>query len=598
MNIFKILSLQLFIQPTNGAFVNRNCCCHVFSKKLEIFSSISSEPHLDGDLPSWEAHDDWNSLSEANPSANNNPLSYSLDPARDVAKAIELQLEQDKNDFMNLNINSDEDNFVSDTIDVIHSAALDPNGPALFDTEKSFDAYVNSNEFAETLADEIGLLVRCNESPNDMLVEEGRALPALKDEDKYDVKQLVLEKAVLSNEKQQQDVGISPRDKPNFMDRFEPTPFFSNALSTMFQSYVGALKGGKKTKPVVLTKELIAKWMSKSLGEKVGMYDKRVNVIASRYGTKGVINENQFNSLYMEAATIGLVETKESFSRKKALGRLHMEETNHHSVWRDLKNHGFSPPIVEERQRMQDKLDADFSNDNDENRIHSSASTIMDECEILEWGNDKHSSPRARSKSQMVGASEDTKKSSHEFVELCSDKKTPKRLRDGDFVFIDEDSCIGCKQCVLHAPTTFAMEESGRARTYRQSNTPEVKIAVSTCPVSCMHEVAFDELKEMETFRDVGDEGTYLSGRNAFTPLHVARRNGGLNQKKNIYNYLKQKCYFSHQCPQKGCYNCPMFEQPGENPDFQKKNKAAEKARARDIIDSGEFDMWRKTAEL
>ena len=153
-------------------------------------------------------------------------------------------------------------------------------------------------------------------------------------------------------------------------------------------------------------------------------------------------------------------------------------------------------------------------------------------------------------------------------------------------------------QCVLHAPTTFAMEESGRARTYRQSNAPEVNIAVSTCPVSCMHKVAFDELKEMETFRDVGDEGTYLSGRNTFTPLHVARRNDGLNQKKNIYHYLKQKCYFSHQCPQKGCYDCPMFEQPGENPAFQKKNKAAEKARARDIIDSGEFDMWRKTAEL
>ena len=68
----------------------------------------------------------------------------------------------------------------------------------------------------------------------------------------------------------------------------------------------------------------------------------------------------------------------------------------------------------------------------------------MDECEILEWSssytntddNDYksiHSTPRHSSSSSMEGATTDTKKSSHEYVELCSDNKTPKRIRDGEF---------------------------------------------------------------------------------------------------------------------------------------------------------------------
>ena len=49
------------------------------------------------------------------------------------------------------------------------------------------------------------------------------------------------------------------------------------------------------------------------------------------------------------------------------------------------------------------------------------------------------------------------------------------------------------------------MVENGRARAYSQRNTPEVAIAVSTCPVDCMHYVSFDELQELESARDHGD---------------------------------------------------------------------------------------------
>ena len=54
----------------------------------------------------------------------------------------------------------------------------------------------------------------------------------------------------------------------------------------------------------------------------------------------------------------------------------------------------------------------------------------------------------------------------------------------------------------------------------------------------------------------------------------------------------------SGDCPQKGCYDCPRFSKPGENPYFQKKFKEAEHARAQHFISSGEADEWRRTCDL
>jgi ferredoxin len=69
-------------------------------------------------------------------------------------------------------------------------------------------------------------------------------------------------------------------------------------------------------------------------------------------------------------------------------------------------------------------------------------------------------------------------------------------------VFIDEESCIGCMQCVNAAPASFSMADDGRARTFCQRKSPDVATAVDTCPVNCMHYVGFDKLKELETARD------------------------------------------------------------------------------------------------
>ena len=53
----------------------------------------------------------------------------------------------------------------------------------------------------------------------------------------------------------------------------------------------------------------------------------------------------------------------------------------------------------------------------------------------------------------------------------------------------------------------------------------------------------------------------------------------------------------SSSCPQRGCYDCPTYA-PGENPFFKERHKEAEHVRARDFIESGEADKWRKVVKL
>jgi ferredoxin len=186
-------------------------------------------------------------------------------------------------------------------------------------------------------------------------------------------------------------------------------------------------------------------------------------------------------------------------------------------------------------------------------------------------------------------------------VELATDEKTPLRMKDGEFVFIDEESCIGCAMCATASPSSFLMLESGRARTFKQRREKDVATAIDVCPVNCMHKVGFEELKEMETARDNGDgrsDHRHMGHRNGHTPLSVAGIDSDANHKSSWYHYLKNKCYTSSSCPKRGCYDCPNFRNPGDNPYFKEKQKIATRARMTDMMASGDTDLYRKTAEL
>ncbi|MBE9041170.1 ferredoxin [Oscillatoriales cyanobacterium LEGE 11467] len=71
-------------------------------------------------------------------------------------------------------------------------------------------------------------------------------------------------------------------------------------------------------------------------------------------------------------------------------------------------------------------------------------------------------------------------------------------------VYVDELTCIGCKNCAHVARNTFYIEaEHGRARVFDQDGNPEdtIQEAIDTCPVNCIHWVDYTELKILEKER-------------------------------------------------------------------------------------------------
>lgn len=71
-------------------------------------------------------------------------------------------------------------------------------------------------------------------------------------------------------------------------------------------------------------------------------------------------------------------------------------------------------------------------------------------------------------------------------------------------MYVDELTCIGCTHCAHVARNTFYIEpDYGRARVIRQEGDSEALIqeAMDTCPVDCIHEVDYTELKQLERDR-------------------------------------------------------------------------------------------------
>ncbi|CAL1352486.1 unnamed protein product [Linum trigynum] len=69
-----------------------------------------------------------------------------------------------------------------------------------------------------------------------------------------------------------------------------------------------------------------------------------------------------------------------------------------------------------------------------------------------------------------------------------------------DHAFVDEFSCIGCKNCANVAPDVFGIEEDfGRARVYSQCGVSDlVQQAIESCPVDCIHWTSAAQLSLLE----------------------------------------------------------------------------------------------------
>lgn len=547
----------------------------------------------------WGVADDWSSLSSENAVPDTDAI-FDSDLAADAAREIEVQNAESARHYDRSDPKNEEDSkFIHETVDFIHhnGAVYEPaaGDPALYDTASSFESYAHSVHFLDKAGEEIGLLVRCNKRPEELLIQEGRALAPLTTEERDSVDQLVKEVK-----------GASA-------GTYEPTDFLVRSVSTLFHEHSVTAESDE----TFLDAAGVASWMTKSLGSDesghVGAHDKRVMAVISRYGTYGTgqILESELLTLYLDTITSALVERQAMEGRKVALAgkkvlpawkkELKLSQPTIENVWRDFRNHGIISPVEEQHAAKQEEINQEYGiltlSENQRASV-SDHNTLMDECEILGWSDDSTYNLHSMHEATLES---DNKKSSFELVELASDNKTPKWIRDGEFVFIDEETCIGCGQCAAVSPASFVMMENGRARTYVQRHAPDVPVAVSTCPVSCMHNVAFHELKEMEKSRDSGDgrlDHRHMGQTRGHTPLNVAGIDSDANHKSSWYHYLKQKCHMSKSCPQRGCYDCPFYSAPGENPYFQERNRKAEKVRANDIINSGEADMWRKMVEL
>ena len=450
------------------------------------------------------------------------------------------------------------DEHIDDVIDSIFSLAYMDSSVPLYDTASDYDAYVKSDRYVDDGSKEISMLIRCNEEPEQLHVDSGRALQKPTNENMYNENFLI--------------------DK----NSGNPTQFFHDAVQQMFDTHSKVID--KSLGIPVLDASGIAAWLAQSLSNnKVSKFDSRVLFILTKYSTygSGFLSIENFQCLYLDA----LMNNK--LNKRPASNSPSISD-----IWRDFRAHGILSPIETEYLAFQQKVDEEIQSSGNSQMLPNKDNSFYDECEILDWGykaNDENGRKR---------------RSSHENVKLSKiDNKTPLHVKDGDFIFIDEESCIGCTQCVQVAPSSFVMEDSGRARAFEQSNSRSVKTAVELCPVDCMHSVSFNELKIFEEARDAGDgrsDHRHMKGgsQHQFTPLHVARRGSDANHKSSWYHYLKQKCHMTQSCPQKGCYDCPHYNKRGENPHFKKLSEEADKVRLRDYIESGAADVYRKFAYL
>ena len=108
-----------------------------------------------------------------------------------------------------------------------------------------------------------------------------------------------------------------------------------------------------------------------------------------------------------------------------------------------------------------------------------------------------------------------------EFTGKAYSKWTTRKAAPGETraVFVDEFTCIGCKQCVWAAPATFRMEdEHGRSRVYAQwlNSEEDIDCAIASCPVDCIHWVEKEQLPYLEhvtRFVDKVSVGIMQSGQ-------------------------------------------------------------------------------------
>ena len=388
----------------------------------------------------WSIADDWNELSAENP-LNSAPNSQDIFNQNIGQKATQSILPDNHGEQMEEW--SAEDRWVHDIIDQFQNPI---STSPLYDTgsSKEDDFLTKNKNFEEHMGDEIAMLVRCNESPEDMLVRAGRAVPELPEEQKMDASQLVIWRDSLGSHEE----GF-----------WEATPFLHQAVKTIFHLHAA----DDNQEEVTMDAKAVSRWMTQSLGDeldsyteragkdmtsfrqtktiKIGPHDSRVLKVISKYGTYGTgkINLQSFQQVYLDALT----HMDTGMELKGSVETLHLRNGDHiRQVWRDFKNHGIVGPNEQKWKEAHTQLEAQYGSLQEQTRkfLEKGSDIFMDECEILDYNYNPPPTPEQVAEGYDAKNHKYIRKSSHEQVALAPDNQTPLYMEEGSFVFIDEES--------------------------------------------------------------------------------------------------------------------------------------------------------------
>ena len=223
---------------------------------------------------------------------------------------------------------------------------------------------------------EIAMLVRCNEHPEELLIYEGRALAPLTDKESNDPFQLV-------EQQQQQATTTTTNPTTNYFRQLEQqpakdddettaatktnpttnyfrmTPFLKESVSIMFHKHAIS---DPSDGVLSLDRKGVAKWMTKCLKSEekipVSAHDNRVLETISKFGKygSGRLLQADFEQLYY--TTIVGDTTKVNSGQVSPSRHFELRKPFLDAVWRDIRSHGILSPIEKERELLVMKIQA------------------------------------------------------------------------------------------------------------------------------------------------------------------------------------------------------------------------------------------------
>ncbi|XP_009802151.1 chaperone protein dnaJ C76, chloroplastic-like [Nicotiana sylvestris] len=106
-------------------------------------------------------------------------------------------------------------------------------------------------------------------------------------------------------------------------------------------------------------------------------------------------------------------------------------------------------------------------------------------------------------------------------------------------LFVDENTCIGCAECVHHARNTFVMDEAlarARVRVQYGDDDSQIQVSIESCPVNCIHWVDTEELRVLEHLsRPQQKDGHGIYGQGWESPINAFKA------AKSFHNQLKKQ---------------------------------------------------------